>query len=55
MTDEPLDEPPRRLAQAREEAGISRESFFLMKHGETRALAGMLRASEEGAALNAVS
>jgi N-acyl-phosphatidylethanolamine-hydrolysing phospholipase D len=43
LTDEPLDEPPQKLAAAREAAGISPEEFFLMKHGETRELAPMFR------------
>jgi L-ascorbate metabolism protein UlaG (beta-lactamase superfamily) len=43
MTDEPIDEPPRALARALAEAGIPRERFFVMKHGETRRLAPLLR------------
>ena len=43
LTDEPLDEPPHRLAAARRAAGVSPETFFVMKHGETRKLAGMMR------------
>jgi len=39
LTDERLDEPPRRLAAALDAAAISREHFFVMKHGETRSLA----------------
>ena len=38
LTDEPLDEPPHRLAAARRAAGIAEEHFFVMKHGETRSL-----------------
>jgi N-acyl-phosphatidylethanolamine-hydrolysing phospholipase D len=38
LTDEPLDEPPRRLRQALTRAGISAEEFFVMQHGETRHL-----------------
>jgi N-acyl-phosphatidylethanolamine-hydrolysing phospholipase D len=38
LTDEPLDEPPRRLAQALARERVSPEAFFLMKHGETRRL-----------------
>ena len=45
LTDEPLDEPPHRLAAARLAAGIAPEEFFLMKHGETRKLAPMFRSS----------
>ena len=43
LTDEPLDEPPHRLAAARRAAGISAEEFFLMQHGETRRLAPLMR------------
>jgi N-acyl-phosphatidylethanolamine-hydrolysing phospholipase D len=43
LADEPLDEPPHRLAAARRAAGISPEIFFVMKHGETRKLASMMR------------
>jgi L-ascorbate metabolism protein UlaG (beta-lactamase superfamily) len=43
LSDEPLDEPPHRLAAARLAAGIAPEEFFLMKHGETRKLAPMFR------------
>ena len=43
LTDEPLDEPPHRLAAARRAAGISEEEFFLMQHGETRRLAPLMR------------
>jgi L-ascorbate metabolism protein UlaG (beta-lactamase superfamily) len=47
LTDEPLDEPPHRLASARRAAGVSGEHFFLMKHGETRRLAPMMRLAPE--------
>jgi L-ascorbate metabolism protein UlaG (beta-lactamase superfamily) len=43
LTDEPLDEPPQKLDAARRAAGISADEFFVMKHGETRNLAPMLR------------
>ena len=43
LSDEPLDEPPHRLASARRAAGISEHEFFLMKHGETRRLASLMR------------
>ena len=43
LTDEPLDEPPVKLAQARTAAGLPPEAFFVMKHGELRKLAPMLR------------
>jgi L-ascorbate metabolism protein UlaG (beta-lactamase superfamily) len=39
LTDEALDQPPSDLARAREEAGISEDTFFLLKHGETIRLA----------------
>jgi L-ascorbate metabolism protein UlaG (beta-lactamase superfamily) len=48
LTDEPLDEPPHRLASARRAAGVSEEAFFLMKHGETRKLAPMMRRPAQG-------
>ena len=38
LTDEPIDEPPHRLATALREAAIPHERFWLMKHGETRRL-----------------
>lgn len=38
LTDEPQDEPPRRLATARAERGVPPESFVVMRHGETRRL-----------------
>ena len=38
LTDEPLDEPPRRLAEALQRQGIAPEKFFVMRHGETRVL-----------------
>ena len=38
LTDEPVDEPPKLLENALAQKGISSEHFFLMKHGETRAL-----------------
>jgi L-ascorbate metabolism protein UlaG (beta-lactamase superfamily) len=43
LTDEPLDEPPRKLTEALETAGVSDERFFLMQHGETRMLAPLMR------------
>jgi L-ascorbate metabolism protein UlaG (beta-lactamase superfamily) len=56
LTDEPLDEPPRRLAAARHAAGVSPEAFFLMKHGETRHLNSMLRQPQaEGIRVTTVS
>lgn len=38
LTDEPLDEPPRRLKKARKESGVSPEEFLVLKHGETMIL-----------------
>jgi L-ascorbate metabolism protein UlaG (beta-lactamase superfamily) len=38
MTDEPLDEPPQVLARELARRGIPPESFFVLKHGETRRL-----------------
>jgi N-acyl-phosphatidylethanolamine-hydrolysing phospholipase D len=38
LTDEPIDEPPHRLASALREAAIPPDRFWLMKHGETRRL-----------------
>jgi N-acyl-phosphatidylethanolamine-hydrolysing phospholipase D len=35
LTDEPLDQPPRDLAAAREAAGVAGEDFFLLRIGET--------------------
>jgi L-ascorbate metabolism protein UlaG (beta-lactamase superfamily) len=35
LTDEPLDEPPRRLATALQENKISEQDFLVLKHGET--------------------
>lgn len=36
LTDESLDQPPKDLAAARNQAGLSEEEFFLMRIGETR-------------------
>lgn len=35
LTDEPLDEPPRRLREALEARGIRQEAFMVLEHGET--------------------
>jgi N-acyl-phosphatidylethanolamine-hydrolysing phospholipase D len=43
LTDEPLGEPPHRLASARRAAGVGEQEFFLMKHGEMRRLAPFMR------------
>jgi len=45
MTDETLDEPPKRLAAARAAAGIPTERFFIMRHGETRKLDALFKMS----------
>ena len=38
MTDETVEEPPKRLLVALEKAGISVDNFFVMEHGETKVL-----------------
>jgi L-ascorbate metabolism protein UlaG (beta-lactamase superfamily) len=38
LTDEPVIEPPKRLLAALKKEGISKEKFFVMKHGETKML-----------------
>jgi N-acyl-phosphatidylethanolamine-hydrolysing phospholipase D len=38
LTDESLYDPPQRLMEERRKAGLREEQFFVMKHGETRAL-----------------
>jgi L-ascorbate metabolism protein UlaG (beta-lactamase superfamily) len=38
LTDEPLDEPPRRLAQARKAQGLADKEFAVLRHGETLSL-----------------
>ncbi|MDX1642938.1 MAG: MBL fold metallo-hydrolase [Thermoanaerobaculia bacterium] len=35
LTDEPIDEPPRRLARALDERGIDPAQFVVLRHGET--------------------
>ena len=37
LTDEPMDEPPRRLTAAWADAGHDAQSLWLLQHGETRA------------------
>jgi L-ascorbate metabolism protein UlaG (beta-lactamase superfamily) len=36
LTDEPLDEPPAKLLEAWNEAGLPRDDLWLLRHGETR-------------------
>ena len=36
LTDEPLDEPPAKLLEAWDNAGLSREDLWLLRHGESR-------------------
>ena len=38
LTDEPLEEPPKRLQIALKKAGFQKDEFFTMKHGETKLL-----------------
>jgi N-acyl-phosphatidylethanolamine-hydrolysing phospholipase D len=38
LTDEPVNEPPIRLLAALKKEEISKEEFFVMKHGETKIL-----------------
>jgi len=35
LTDEPLDEPPERLEQAKAQRGLAADEFIVLKHGET--------------------
>jgi L-ascorbate metabolism protein UlaG (beta-lactamase superfamily) len=49
LTDELLDEPPQKLAEALAREGIAPERFFLMQHGETRKLDFVLAESADGA------
>ena len=46
MTDEPVEEPPKRLLVALEKAGISEENFFVMEHGETKVLDFLKRTNQ---------
>jgi N-acyl-phosphatidylethanolamine-hydrolysing phospholipase D len=40
LTDEPMDEPPRRVRTAWDGAGLPAEDLWLLAHGETRVLGG---------------
>ena len=35
LSDEPLDEPPKRLEKAKKDKGLSQEEFIVLRHGET--------------------
>lgn len=49
LTDESLDEPPVALAEARVRAGVPAERFFVLRLGETRRIAPLLRADSADA------
>ena len=36
LTDEPMDEPPRRTREAWQRAALPEEDLWLLRHGETR-------------------
>ena len=38
LTDEDMDEPPKKLAAEARAAGLAEDEFFVLRHGETRAL-----------------
>lgn len=38
LTDEPMDEPPVRVARAWRAAGLGSEELWVLAHGESRAL-----------------
>ena len=40
LTDEPLDEPPKRLAKAKMTAGVPDDEFMVLMHGETVTIDG---------------
>jgi N-acyl-phosphatidylethanolamine-hydrolysing phospholipase D len=35
LTDEPLDEPPKRLKKALHDKNLAEETFLVLKHGES--------------------
>ena len=47
LTDEPVNEPPIRLLTALKKEGISKEKFFVMKHGETKILDFLIKEKEQ--------
>ena len=46
LTDEPVTEPPIRLLAALKKGGISKDKFFIMKHGETKLLDFLIKEKE---------
>jgi len=47
LTDESLDEPPKKLAELRQARGMPEDAFFAMAIGETRKLAPRAVATKE--------
>jgi N-acyl-phosphatidylethanolamine-hydrolysing phospholipase D len=47
LTDEPMDEPPRRALEAWDRAGLDRDQFWLLKHGETRGMPATSRSKSK--------
>jgi L-ascorbate metabolism protein UlaG (beta-lactamase superfamily) len=47
LADEPLDEPPRKLAEATHAAGLAEDAFTVLRHGQ------MIRLDRPGGAANA--
>lgn len=45
LTDEPLDEPPQRLREARRDHGLPEDAFVVLRHGETITVPGADRSS----------
>jgi L-ascorbate metabolism protein UlaG (beta-lactamase superfamily) len=48
LTDEPMDEPPRRVRAAWDRAGLPAHDLWLLRHGETRAVIGERVSVAEG-------